>query len=186
MLLVFATIKLQAQTSPPPTDDTKEKKVNHQMNFVKINLTSIALKNYAFQYERVITKPISVALSYRFMPTSKMPFAGTLSNSIGDDDPEAKQTIENLRMSNYAITPEVRFYLGKGYGKGFYIALFYRYASFTFEHVPFHYNDNESLDLSGKLTSNTGGIMFGAQWPLGKHFCLDLLDDRRALRIWYW
>ncbi len=173
MLLVCATIKLQAQTPPPETDGAKEKKVHHQMNFIKINLTSIVLSNYAFQYERVIIKPISVAVSYRFMPTSKIPFANTISNSLGDNDPEAKQTIENLRMSNYAITPEVRFFLGKGYGKGFYIALFYRYASFTFDHVPFHYNNNESLDLSGKLTSNTGGIMFGAQFPLGKHFCID-------------
>ena len=143
------------------------------MNLVKINLTAIALKNYSVQYERILSKPVSLALSYRIMPTSKLPFANAISDAIGDDDPDAKKTIENLRMGNFAITPEVRFYLGKGYGKGFYIALFYRYASFTINHMPFDYDNNNSLDLSGKLTSNTGGIMFGAQWNLGKHVCLD-------------
>ena len=172
---ICATARLQAQDSSVAIQKPGEKKeeAGHKMNFIKVNLTGIALKNYAIQYERVLSKPVSLSLSYRIMPTSKLPFAGTISNSIGDDDPETKKTIENLRMSNFAITPELRFYLGKGYGKGFYIALFYRYASFTIDHLPVDYDNNTSLDLSGKLTSNTGGIMFGAQWNLGKHFCLD-------------
>jgi hypothetical protein len=107
------------------------------------------------------------------MPLTNLPFASSISNSIGDSDPDAKKTIENLRLSNFAITPEARFYLGKGYGKGFYIALFYRYASFTVNHISVNYDNNYSLDMSGKLTSNTGGILFGAQWNLGKHICLD-------------
>ena len=173
---ICATVRLQAQEGEVPSQKPADKKEapRHKMNLVKINLTAIALKNYSLTYERILTKPISIAVSYRYMPTGTLPFAGSISKSIGDQDPEAKKTIENLRMGNYAITPEVRFYLGKGYGKGFYISLFYRYASFTFDHVPVDYDNNTSLDLSGKLTSNTGGIMFGAQWPIGKHLCLDL------------
>jgi len=175
MLFICATVKLDAQTAPDAsqkTDNAKEKNM-HQMNLIKINLTAIVLKNYSIQYERVLSKPVSLALSYRIMPTSKLPFANAISDAIGDDDPDAKKTIENLRMGNFAITPEARFYLGKGYGKGFYIALFYRYASLTINHMPVDYDNNNSLDLSGKLSSNTGGIMFGAQWNLGKHMCLD-------------
>jgi hypothetical protein len=107
------------------------------------------------------------------MPVSTLPFAGAVSKAIGDDDPDTKKTIENLRMGNYAITPEARLYLGKGYGKGLYIAFFYRHARFTVDHLPVDYDDTHSLDISGKLTANTGGIMLGAQWPLGKHFCID-------------
>ena len=76
-------------------------------------------------------------------------------------------------MGNYAITPEARFYLGKGYGKGLYIAVFYRHASYTIDHLPIDYDNDHSLALSGKLTANTGGIMLGAQWALGKYMCID-------------
>ena len=31
----------------------------------------------------------------------------------------------------------------------------------------------QKIDLSGSLTSHTGGIMFGVQWALGKHVSLD-------------
>ncbi len=155
------------------TNSSASNKALHPMNFIKLSLTSIAFKNYSLQYERILSKGISASLSYRLMPTSKIPFATSLANQAGNDEPDVKDAIEKLRMSNFAITPEIRFYLGKGYGKGFYIALFYRYASFTAEHFQVAYDDTHKLDMSGKLTANTGGIMFGAQWLLGKHFCLD-------------
>lgn len=98
--------------------------------------------------------------------------------SVGDGDPDTKEVIETFKLSNFAITPEIRFYVSrKGYGQGFYIAPFYRYASFKTNNLIFDYentfNVESSITLSGNLTSNTGGIMFGAQWPLGKHMCLD-------------
>jgi len=81
-------------------------------------------------------------------------------------------------MSNYAITPEVRIYLSrKGYGRGFYIAPFYRYASFTSNDLNVFYTDEnnveQSIKMSGKLTSNTFGLAIGAQSTLGKRFVLD-------------
>src|ERR1700712_1269142 len=154
VVFVCTTNQLHAQDSVNSSTGDKKEKVKHQMNFVKFNLMGIALKNYSFTYERILTKTISLSASYRFMPTGKIPFAGTLAKAADDDDVDTKNTIENLRIGNYAITPELRFYLGKGYGKGFYIALFYRYASFTADHIPIDYDDTHSLDLSGKLTSN--------------------------------
>jgi hypothetical protein len=35
-------------------------------------------------------------------------------------------------------------------------------------------NTESSMLLSGKLTANTGGLLFGAQWALGKRLSLDL------------
>jgi len=175
-LFICMLARLQAQDSTAAVNQTpanKEMAQQHQMNFFKINLMGLAVKNFSFQYERILSKRVSVAASYRFMPTGSLPFASSISNAIGDDDPDTKKTIENMRMGNYAITPEARIYLGKGYGKGFYIAFFYRYSSYTVENLPIDYDDTHSLNFSGKLTANTGGIMFGAQWPLGKHVCLD-------------
>jgi hypothetical protein len=178
-LLVSTTLKLNAQTSDSSSLNDKETKSKnvHQQNFLKINLTAIALKNYSIQYERVLNKSISVAVSFRTMPTSSIPFKNLILKSV-NDDADTKEIIENFRISNFAFTPEVRFYLSKkGYGRGFYIAPFYRYANFKATNLTFDYtnilNQESSIDLAGKLTSNTGGFLFGAQWSLGKHLCLD-------------
>jgi hypothetical protein len=157
----------------------KEKKKKQQPeNAFKVNLTGIALKNYSFQYERVLNRKISFALAFRTMPETGVPFKNTILD-LTDNDPDAKDVLDNLQLSNTAITPEIRFYLSKkGYGRGFYIAPFYRYASFKASNVKFSYtntlNTESDILLAGKVTANTGGLLFGSQWAIGKYFCLDL------------
>jgi hypothetical protein len=193
----LATFSIHAQTNSSATDTsiiimnstesrTSENRlsVNNEdripfFNLIKLNLTGILLKNYSLQYERVLNKKISIALQYRIMPETSIPFKSSILKVVGDDDPDTKKIIEDFRMSNYAITPEVRFYLSKkGYGRGFYIAPFYRYASFTSNDFNVFYTDDnnveQSVKMSGKLTSNTGGILIGAQKDLGEHVVLDI------------
>lgn len=168
VLLMAFTAKSQMATVESP-----------QKNLVKFNVTSLLLNNYMIQYERVLSKRFSVALSYRFMPEGNLPFKSNILNLIGDDNDEtAENIVNNMLLKNMAITPEVRFYVGKrGYGRGFYIAPFYRYAKFDAKNVRLTYDmefaGSGSLDLSGDLKSNTFGVMFGAQWPLGKYFAID-------------
>ena len=81
-------------------------------------------------------------------------------------------------MGNFAITPEVRFYLNqKGYGRGFYIAPYYRFAKFKSEEFPIDYESGPSttktIKLKGDIVTNSGGLMIGAQWHLGKVVTLD-------------
>ena len=181
--LICAIINLNAQTSLPSSDSSSrnaseaKSKNEHALNFIKLNLTAIAIKNYSIQYERLLNKSISIAVSLRDMPATSLPFKHLILKAVNDDE-DAKRAIENVRISNFAFTPEVRFYLGKkGYGRGFYIAPFYRYANFKATNLTFNYtnilNQESSIDLAGKLTSNTGGLLFGTQWQLGKHMCLD-------------
>ena len=149
------------------------------LNIIKVNLTALLLKNYSFQFERVLTRKISVAVQYRIMPETDIPFKSSILKIVGNEDPDTKKLIEDFKMSNYAITPEVRIYLSrKGYGRGFYIAPFYRYASFTSNNLNVFYTDDadveQSIKMSGKLTSNTGGLLIGAQSSLGKHVVLDI------------
>ena len=155
----------------------QEKKIAVYKNIIKVNLIAILLKNYAFQYERVINRKFSFAIQYRTMPTTGLPFKSAILKAVGDD-PDTKKTIGDLQLSNYAITPEIRFYVSKkGYGRGFYIAPFYRYASFTTNQVNIFYDDDAgnqaSMKLSGKVTANTGGILFGVQHGWGKHIVID-------------
>lgn len=148
-------------------------------NNIKINLFSLALNNVSLQYERVINKPFSFALGFRFMPGGALPFKKTalsLYDPVADSN--AIQTIESLRLNQFAITPELRWYVGKkGYGQGFYIAPFYRYTRFSTGEIGFDYvsdaNTNEQVLLKGQLTTQTLGLMLGAQWDLGSNLSLD-------------
>jgi hypothetical protein len=149
-----------------------------KMNLFKVNLTALPLNNFSFQYERVFTKRFSAAISYRLMPEGTIPFKESIKRQIDSDDPDTERIIDNFTLSNFAVTPEIRFYLGKkGYGRGFYIAPFFRYAGYEGNNFEFFYDDEnnvqQSISLRGSIKSNTAGIMFGAQWSLGRHFLLD-------------
>lgn len=101
-----------------------------------------------------------------------------IKKAVAAEDPELERTIDKLRISNFAITPEYRFYFGKGYGRGFYIAPFYRFVKFKSNNIIITYQgdilgNEESINLSGDLSSNTGGLLFGAQWAFGKNIILD-------------
>lgn len=177
-LVTVSIPELAAQTNLPSAEDPASN-YEKKKNFIKLNLTAIILKNYSLQYERVLSKPVSLAIAFRTMPSSSLPFKNLIVKEIGNDDDDLKRTIENLTMSNFAITPEVRFYLSrKGYGNGFYIAPFYRYAHFTLSTLPFTYEnilgEEKSINLNGKFSSHTGGFLIGVQKNLGKLICLDL------------
>jgi hypothetical protein len=65
----------------------------------------------------------------------------------------------------------------KGYGRGFYIAPFFRNANYAGGNLLFNYNDDndveQSITLSGDIKANTVGLLLGAQWSLSKFFVLD-------------
>ncbi len=185
LLVLGFTIKGTAQTKSVEADKFLNKPSgseyinNQQINFIKVNLTAIPLKNYSIQYERTITRKFSFAIAFRTMPSTTIPFKNQIIKAVGADDPDTKETIEKLKISNFAVTPEARFYLSKkGFGRGFYIAPFYRFATFKTNDLVFSYEDSannkSTINLNGKLTSNTVGLLFGIQKNLGKRLCLDL------------
>ena len=145
-------------------------------NNVKISLTSLAFKNLQFQYERSLTKRIGVVIGYSFISKGSVPFK-TQINDLVSDDPDTKDMFNSAELGYSAITPEVRFYLGKGYGKGFYIAPFYRHLKYDISGVNLKFDSDlgpqQDIDMGGKLTADTFGLQFGAQFNLGKHIILD-------------
>ena len=148
-----------------------------QKDILKINLTSLALKNVSLQYEYILKKKMSLALGVRVMPNTAIPFENLLIKAVGEDDEDTKSLIRISRIGNFAFTPEVRFYLGQGYGRGFYIAPYYRFVHFTSNTMIVNYSEpggpKRSLTMNGDMSAHTGGIMFGAQWMLGKRVALD-------------
>ncbi len=168
LLLILSANTLLAQKE---NDTAYQKK-----NIVKLNLFALASKNISIQYERVVSRKISVGLGFRYMPEGSLPFKSQLKKIIGEEDTTLINQVDNITLGNFAITPEVRFYTGKkGAPRGFYIAPFVRFARYTTK-LPFTYDDGgvkKSIDLSGSLSTVTGGILFGKQWKLGKSITLD-------------
>ena len=161
-------------TANAQTDSLKVK--DGGKNLLKVNLTAIPLNNYSLIYERAIGRKIAVGLGFRYMPEDNLPFIDELETVIDDDDTFDK--LKNFKTGNMAITPEIKFYFGKDVFRGFYIAPFARYAEYTGK-LPFdfEYDDDDNpatpekestIDLDGKITAITGGLLFGAQWKLSK------------------
>lgn len=172
-LLSIAVILLLSTPAVSQEKESEETRTTQPVNLVKINLGALLLKNYSFQYERLLTRKITFAAGLRFAPTSNFPFKDRLESLIDDED--TWESIKDFKTGNFAFTPEVRFYMGKGNFNGFYIAPFVRYANYKAE-VPFRYDTedgSETIMLKGDVTALTGGLLFGAQWNIGKRIALD-------------
>lgn len=151
-----------------------------QGNVIKANLTSLVLKDFYFSYERTFLEKFSINLGYDFMPTRGIPFSSAFPDVNGNPSPAI-----DMKVSGWRITPEFRFYtsLIKGAPKGFYVAPYFRYATydFTLDDYQYSYNDiydgnkhkTADVDYRGNYTSVGGGIMIGHQWILAKHVSLD-------------
>ena len=145
-------------------------------NIVKLSLTSLAFRNIHLQYERVLNKRISVSLSFSTIFEGEIPLLGSVESSI--NDARSFDKIKDVSLSYYSVTPEVRFYLGKkGFGKGFYLAPFYRNSKLTLDGVSFEYENDASgtstIKAKGSISGNTVGLLIGSQFNLGKSVVLD-------------
>jgi hypothetical protein len=182
ILLTTFTCLLLSSAVLAQDDDMDPDEKPPGRNIFRTNLTSMAFRNYEFQYERMVARRTSLGISYRTMPSGPVLFKDMIINSIEDagtpGSVDTRREVESIRMQNYAITPEVRFYAGKkGYGHGFYLSLFFRHASHTIDNISIDYNDNAGVSrtviLTGSLTSNTGGFMLGSQWMIARRVALD-------------
>lgn len=140
-------------------------------NIVKLNLSSLAYKNIALQYERVLGEKISVALGVRFMPKGALPLTKSIDNAASGDS----ASFSDWKAGSFAITPEFRFY-PKHAGKGFYLAPYLRYRNVSMD-FPIDYTDDnggaQKISVTGNASSFMGGLMIGSQFNLGKMVTLD-------------
>lgn len=149
--------------------------VMQRRNIIKTNLTAYAFKNINVTYERSINRWFSVSAGYSVMPDGKIPFI----KSFTDADDE----LRDVKAGSTHFTIETRFYLGKGYGKGFYAAPYYRNSTFKTSNFTYYqeYEDGAGntteipLNISGKATGNSVGLLLGVQFFLNKKgsFVLD-------------
>ena len=169
LTIIFSGQILFAQENVSGTPITK----NSNLNELKVNLFAFALKSVSVQYEREISRKTTVALTFRVMPQSTLPFKSSFKNLISDT--ATANQLDNFKTANVALMPSIRFYLGhKGAYHGFYIAPFFTYAHYTADLLYKYYDgDYKTIPLSGSMNSFTGGFMLGAQWNLSKSLYLD-------------
>ena len=157
-------------------------------NIIKGNLTSFALRNYHFSYERSLNHFMSVSASYRYMPKGSLPLQSIAEKYIDN----SAINFDLFQMGNNALTFESRFYLGLQKMSGFYIAPYARFADFDLS-VPVEYTYTpegsfiaptpitKSANLDGLIKSTSYGAYIGLQkqlltklvidiWFIGGHF----------------
>lgn len=149
---------------------------SNRKNIPKFNFTGLVFRNIQLQYERVLNRKFSAGLTYSLIPEGDFPFKDLIVEAAGDEV-DISGYIENASFKYSSFTPEIRFYLGKGYGKGFYLAPFFRHTEYSMKEVQFTYTSDEgleeNLDTSGTLSSNTFGLQIGSQFNLGSRLILD-------------
>lgn len=170
--LILIPCFLVSQTNAQEiSSDSPEK-----MNIIKTNVTAYVFRNINLSYERSINRWFSVNVGFGTMPEGKVPF---LNSFLSDEDEQKFQNLE-VKATNFTIEP--RFYIGKGYGKGFYFAPYYRYSKVTSNQFDYDYDYTFNgitfqipLKGFGDTNGNSAGLMVGAQFFLNKkqNFILD-------------
>lgn len=139
-------------------------------NTFKTNLTGYFFRNFNLSYERSINKTFAINIGFGTVPKGDVPM---MKKFIGED---ADQEIRNIQFGSTTFTIEPRIYFGKKYNAGFYLAPYYRYTNMKVDSFVYDFSyttdDNVEreipLDMSGKITANSFGLMIGAQWLIGK------------------
>lgn len=145
-----------------------------KLNDVKLNVSSLFVRNYNLTYERGLSHRLSVGLGVRYMPKGDLPFKKWFRKSIKSD----KVNLGDFQLGNVAVTPECRIYMGKGYMHGFYVSVYGRYTNFDVT-APIQFTSSDGTTrqvlFDGKVHSFSGGIMFGVQYTLWKIVVLDVM-----------
>ena len=122
MLLLANAAKAQVTTPAVPAANTPLK----GRNLIKFNVSGILLNTYDLQYERVLNKKQSIALTVGIAPNVPLPFKSTLISDFGGNE-DAKRAIQTTVFTRYTATLEYRFYFSGHAPRGLYFAPFLRY-----------------------------------------------------------
>lgn len=145
-------------------------------NILKFIPTSLVVGNFQFQYERVLNRKFSIALGYSMIPEGDFPFKDLILEKA-DDEGDVGRYINNASLQYSSFTPELRVYFGDGYGKGFYLAPFYRHSKYSVRDVQIYYDGDDGVEqqmnTNGDLTTDTFGLLLGVQFNLGSRLTLD-------------
>lgn len=143
-------------------------------NVIKLNLSSLLFTSFNVQYERAVSKKISLALQGGFLAPRHLPKLITKQDSTG--------TLSDISFHSWSVTPELRWYTSnkRTVPTGFYLAPYIRYMqNISKTEFDVHYTntaDNQDVAkviLKGTYSGLGLGMMMGSQFRIGKHVMLD-------------
>lgn len=149
----------------------------YNKNTIKVNLSSIALNNYALYYERMLTRKISATVGFRYMPKTKLTETMLGKEVLNQLDEKDNEDFKPLAASNNTVTAGIRFYTGSRSGaKGFYAEIYGRYGDFRLDYdYSFTSNGKEyDMIIKAKAKGYGGGLLLGGQFNLFKNMVVDL------------
>jgi hypothetical protein len=122
-------------------------------NAVKINIFSPIVKTFSGFYERALGDAVSIQAGFFYTGTK----------------------VEDTKFSGWGVTPEFRLYPGKSEDlKGFYLAPFGRYSSFSLSGKSTDPATLEEIDGKATLSTFGGGLLIGGQFLFGDIVTLDI------------
>ncbi len=151
---------------------------SQQKTFIKTNILGLAVRNYTVEFERTLNKKFTVGVNIRYMPNGGIPLADRVGKYIDPTDVETLNALNNALISGSALSPEIRYYVGKkGFGKGFYLGGYFRSNTVKIDFLPFTVDDGSgntrSVKTAGTFKTTGPGFLIGTQFNLGKKMVLD-------------
>jgi hypothetical protein len=183
------TVMLKADTTVLKMDTTNNNSLQTSIgntakkylrNNVKMNLSSLALNNYSFFYERSISKKITFQAGYRFMPSTNLSdirLSKQVLKRLESDGEDLQEELEKITASGNAFTGEFRFFTGKRPGaRGFYVSLYGRYSTFKIDYDYEYSADTKDylIPLKSDFNGVGGGLLLGTQFLIAKRIVLDI------------
>lgn len=149
-----------------------QQEVREPKHAVKINALALPLRTLSGQYEIKLARKITLATTVNYMALGKVPFKQQLMDWSDDDLGDI--LIDQARIGNFSIAPEIRFYLSKkGAFNGFYIAPVVKYSELKLDFPILYGEDEVEAPFAGGIKTYTGGLQLGAQWKIAGPVGLD-------------
>ena len=153
-----------------------------QENSVKINLLGLPFRNVIIQGERKLTDNLSVQLGVNVLLKGKIPFTSSLTTSTnvnsGGETGSVGVNLDQMKLSGFGLTPELKFYTGGDALSGFYLSGWGKYSTFKLSGAQFEAStptQDETVDLTSKMQIIGGGIGIGTHWIIKDVFSIDVL-----------
>jgi hypothetical protein len=172
LVLVFG-LNTMSQTVTPPTPQAVNTLFGK--NLIKFNVTGVIVQDYTLQYERVLSKGQSIALTVGISPNVPLPFKSTLLSDFGGNS-DAKRAILTTVYKKYNITLEYRFYFNGNAPKGLYFAPFLRYMDMSqSQYYTFTPSDGKlhTAHMTSQFSGFGAGFLIGDQFLIGQHWAID-------------
>jgi len=171
VLLIYAEANAQDPVTPVTAKDIPL--INK--NLIKFNLSGVVLNSYTLQYERVLNRKQSIALTIGASPNVSLPFRSTLLKDFGNNE-DAKRAIETTVFTKYTATLEYRFYFSGKAPKGLYFAPFVRYMNMKLsQDYTFTPSDGRlhTAHMNSQFNGFGAGFLIGDQFLIGPHWAID-------------